>query len=409
MQTDKSSIILLSKDAALEVGLRASLEAGGDCAVTVQPQSLAQVNGAAVEMARGHDLMLFHLTDADDLEAVKALRLKIGRERSIVAVTEADLPLARALELKSHGIDEILPYPLPDDVLRRQVSELLARDRTNRLPAVVGEGPAPIAGQIVAVVPVRGGIGATTLAINLADHLQARTGFMRKVARNRVALVDLDLQFGSIGSALDVVPSETLFRMASEGLVPDRTLLSQSMVSHASGISVLTAPPDFVPLDAIRREQIDALLVALQQDFDYVIVDLPRSLTDWIAPVVNRASSILMVTDSTVPSIRQAYRLVEFYKGERYEPPISMVVNFEKKPMFTAAHHAEAAKVLGRPLKHWIPPDPKSARLALDRGVPLAEAARGSAMNKAIRAIATSLRDAEAARRTNDSNKRARG
>jgi Flp pilus assembly CpaE family ATPase len=206
-----------------------------------------------------------------------------------------------------------------------------------------------------------------------------------------VALVDLDIQFGTLASALDINSSDTFYRLATEMIVPDRNFLAQSMEVHASGLTVLTAPDRFAPLDAIDRKQIDAVIGQLQREYDFVVVDMPRTLVEWIAPIISRCARLLLVTDTSVPSIRQARRLIDFYTEERLDLPVDMIVNREKKPFISSSSHAEAAKVLDRPLKYWLPDDPRRARAALDRGQLLSQLTQGGALLSAIRKVARKI------------------
>jgi pilus assembly protein CpaE len=385
----RSSIIVISDTDQIIEAVRGAVSTEQDIDVSVRKDTLNRVNGAAVQLARDNDLVVFRLRDEHDHAAVRALREKIGGEGKLLALSDAELKLSEALALRKAGVDEILPYPAEREELRDLILALTRK--APQLPALAGRGAERRLGQVLAVCPARGGVGSSTIAINLADQLQQKTGLLRKTTGARVAVVDLDLQFGSVSAALDMAPSEALFRMATEKIVPDRTFVDQAMVEHASGLWVLTAPKQFLPVDALARDQVDALIGHLQQEFDYVVVDFARTLVDWIAPVVSRASRILMVTDTTVPAIRQAQRLIGFFGEERFDPPVDIVINRERKPIISAAHHAAAAKTLGRDLKYWLPDDPKPMRQALDRGVLLSEAASGSSVMKGLRGIARAI------------------
>lgn len=387
MQDRKPSIILISDDATMTEAVRSALLPEDGIRMDVHDTTLAAVNGKAVRMAEEHDLIVFRLNPDTDRIAVAELREKAGGKGALLALSDAPISLAQARELKKVGIDEILPFPIAAMELRDQLLELTGH--SHPVPALIDRS-ATRPGKVIAVTPVRGGIGASTIAVNLADQLQGRTGLLRKTARNRVALVDLDIQFGTVASALDLEPSDLLYRLATETVVPDRTFLAQSIQSHASGLSVLTAPDRFVPLHAIETRQIDAVIGHLQREFDYVVVDLPRALVDWVGPVLSRCTRLLLVTDTTVPSIRQARRMIDFFSEDRFDLPAEIVVNREKKPMIAARHHVAAAKVLDRPLKYWLPDDPRHARIALDRGELLSRVSNGG-LSGAIRRMARSL------------------
>ncbi|MDQ2089688.1 AAA family ATPase [Marimonas arenosa] len=399
MTTANHSIILISNEDDITHAVGEALTDIKDVTLDVRPGTLASVNGAAVQMVDQHNLIVFKLNADTDREAVAELREQVGARGTLLALSDGSISLAEAMELKQNGIDEILPFPISREVLTKEL--LALSGHRTQLPALMNDEDAPRMGHVVPVMPVRGGIGATTVAINLADALQQKTGMRRKTAAHRVALVDLDIQFGTVANALDLDPSDIFFRMASEQVNLDATFISQSMQQHDSGLDILAAPDRFAPIEALDRAQVDALVGHLQRGYDYVVIDMPRTLVEWIAPILTRAARLLMVTDTTVPSIRQAHRLIEFFSQERLDLPVDMVVNHEKKPMFAARHHVEAQKVLDRPLKYWLPDDPRHARQALDRGELLSDAAGGAPLTKAIRrmseTILTETKNADAA------------
>lgn len=392
MKTGIPSIMLLANDQPIIDAVGSALKVSDGITLEMRKGDLSSVNGSAAEMATSHDLVVFRLNPETDPGLVTQLREKIGEEGRLLALSDTGISLADAVNMKQAGIDEILPFPIEADALRAQLVKMTLRDV--QLPAV--HHPDRM-GQVIAVCPARGGIGASTFAVNLADQLQGKAGMIHKTTAHRVALVDLDLQFGSVASALDLDPSDALYRMATDGLTPDRTFLAQSMVEHPTGLTVLTAPDQFAPLEALQRVQVDALIGHLQTEFDFVVIDLPRTLVEWVEPVLNRCSKVMMVTDTTVPSIRQAHRMIDFFCETRFDLPVEIVVNHEKKPLLSASHHTEAAKVLERPLKHWLPNDPRHARAALDKGQVLSQAAGGAPLTNAIRKVArTILKDSGA-------------
>lgn len=219
---------------------------------------------------------------------------------------------------------------------------------------------------------------------------------MRKKTLNQVAVVDLDLQFGGVASFLDIEANDALSRMVKDEIIPDATFLSHAMVTSKSGISVLTAPTELVPLESLAGEQVEALLDQLTLQFDYVVVDLPRTLVRWVQSVLNMSDQLYLMTDSSVPAIRQCKRLIDIYSEETPTLPVDIVVNFETKPLFKGRHHAQAAKLLERELRHWLPFDTKATREALDRGVPLSQASNRSPLTKAIKKLALEVSETNA-------------
>ena len=131
-----------------------------------------------------------------------------------------------------------------------------------------------------------------------------------------------------------------------------------------------------------------AILDVLKAEFDFIIVDMPRALVDWVTPILERSDRLYLVSDTSVPSIRQARRLIDFFSKENLALSIELLINHESKPFFLSQHHKEAAKVLERDFKHWLPDDPKTARTAVDCGKPISAISPRSKLSKAFKTLA---------------------
>jgi Flp pilus assembly CpaE family ATPase len=139
-----------------------------------------------------------------------------------------------------------------------------------------------------------------------------------------------------------------------------------------------------------------ALFDVLRREYDYVVVDLPHALIEWLEPVIERAGRLVIVTDTSVPCIRQARRLMDFYRESNLGLAVNVVVNRESKPMLRSENQKEAESVLEVRFDHWIPDNPKVARKAADLGHPVVEGHGSSDMGKAFRKLAAALREAAA-------------
>lgn len=387
MDKTTSSIVLIAKDPDLSAEVASMLRGMRNVTVEERSATLSEMNGTAVKLAAGHDVVIFR-TDAvgeNDLAAIRALS-KARPAGVLLALADADISLADARSLTRAGVNEVLPYPVSAEEMHEHVARWTERAPVQpaiQAPVQTGGGGTRL-GKVIAVSQARGGVGATTLAVNLADRLLDRGGLLRKQARHSVALVDLDIQFGAVASFLDIAPNDALYTLAMDGTVPDAEFVQRALTELPNGLSVLTAPARFAPMEALSGEQVGKIIDLLRQDHDYVVVDLPRTLVEWVGPVLARTDRLFLVTDSAVPSVRQARRLMDFYLDDNPALSIDVVINHEKKPMMLRRHHAEAARVLERPLETWIPYDPAAAREAIDRGAPLSVAAGRSPLAKAI-------------------------
>lgn len=378
-----SSILLISSDDAIATTVGDALAGIEGARINLQDMSVAQMNGAAVDLAADHDIVVFTTdpSNAADLSAIEVLTDHSGEDTVFLALTDADLPLSKARALTRAGVDDVLPYPSSVNEIAEQVAEWIAKKRAALEERYTSQGTQ---GKLIAIQQARGGIGATTIAVNLADQLLDRRGTFRKEAANRVVILDLDLQFGTVGDFLDIEEQEGLLQLAVESFLPDTNWVEQSLVRLPSGLAVMAAPQQFSPLDSLQPEQVAGLIATLKTMFDYVVIDLPRALVGWIEPVLAETDRLFIVTDMTVPAVRASRRLMDFVLADNAQLPIEMIINREKKPMMLREHHREAAKALDVTFNHWIPDDPKAARNAIDFGKPLSEVAARSDLAKGI-------------------------
>ncbi len=375
------SVLIVSPNDAVAAAIEQSLASESDVDIRRESSTLTRMNGRAVDVASQFDVILFEVRpeDTSDLEAIRAMAAGKRPETKLVALADARITLSEVRLLTEAGADEVLPLAVGEG----------ARPRAGRNgEADVVPNPAKH-GRIIAVAQARGGIGSTTVAVNVADQLARGAGLSRRAARPTVALVDLDLQFGTVGTLLNLDEQDTLHQMALDGTIPDALFLRQSMPVLDGGLAVLVAPAKFAPLESLRADQVAAILDTLRGMHDYVVVDLPRALVSWIEPIVVRADELMVVTDISVASIRHCRRLIDFFTKDNPALPVEVVVNHNKRPFLPSRLHREVAKVLDRPLKHWLPHDARAATAAGGRGEPLSRAAPRSSLGRAVTRLAS--------------------
>jgi MinD-like ATPase involved in chromosome partitioning or flagellar assembly len=249
----------------------------------------------------------------------------------------------------------------------------------------------PSRSRLILVARSRGGMGATSLAVNLAVELQNRRGFFRSVPQRQVALVDLDVQFGTVGSVLDLDDRGGLLALARLIEEPDTQAVRNALLPHPSGIKVLPAPRTAIPLDALDSQRIGSIVDGLMAEHDYVVVDLPPALVYWLEPLLKRADRLLMVTDLAVPSVISARRVADLMREDNPDLAVEIVVSREQKPLIQRKLHRDAAEALGAPLGHWLPDEAKLSRQALDRGEPLVDFAPRCPWARAVRRLARAI------------------
>ena len=393
MATGDKDIVLISEDPAFNDRLGAILGNQPGFAVTRCNASLARINGKASDLARVSELIVFKATpDAlDEAEALRALIASGGSAR-ILAISDSSTPFGLAHSLLRAGVTEVVPDTIDDAELAKVVGRL-SMPRRLTLSAQDQQD-----GHVIAVSKARGGIGATTLAVNLADQLRGKKKRFGKSETRKVILVDMDLQFGAVAGFLDLPPNDALYSIAKDRIEPDSVFLQQSIVTTPSGLSVLAAPDGFMPLTALHPDQVRFLINRLRAMYDFVVIDLPPAMVDWLTPILEAADHVLIVSGTSVPFVQQTRRLIDFFKDQNPSLQIEVVIGQEKKPMMRSRRHTEAAKALQTEFRHWLPPDGKAAEDAMDRGRPLSETASSAPLTKEIAQIAADLLKAIAAK-----------
>src|SRR5262249_7893414 len=149
-----------------------------------------------------------------------------------------------------------------------------------------------------------GGLGVTTLAVNLAVRLAALT-------ESEIALVDLDLQRGDVAAFLNLTPLQSLATIAAAHGEMDDVFLRGTLTRHSSRIFVLPAPPQAEDVDAIGPSEIERTVGLLRPQFRYTVIDTARTITGAILAAFEQSDRIFVLSDLSVPGVRAAQRTFE--------------------------------------------------------------------------------------------------
>ena len=200
------------------------------------------------------------------------------------------------------GALDILRLPVTDETLLEAVEQ--AMETGAALASIqAGSGHADATksgpGTVIAVVSASGGSGKTFLATNLAYHLQTASD-------RKICLVDLDLQFGELSTALRLKPRHTIYDLLNtDDEIDDLgARLEQHLERHESGIRVLAAPDDPEHADTIEAVDVARVIDAARQRFDYVVVDTPTALSEAVLVALEQADQIFVLATLDLPSVR---------------------------------------------------------------------------------------------------------
>jgi len=341
---------------------------------------LQSVNGEFVAGLERVDVLLVDI-DASDERELRRLGQIIEQHRGKTAIlaTAQDLSAQGVRSLIRQGLDDFIPQPfeLPDmlDAIAT-ARATLQRARADRK-----------LGKVIAVTRAKGGMGASTVAAHLALALcEKRT---RHDPEKQVALLDLDLQFGDLSLMLDLEPNGEMVEIIRDPARLDGPLLRASMTQHKSGLFVLAAPGEFVPLDALPVAAAVKMIELAREEFDVVVLDLPLALPRWLESVLQHTDQLHVVTQLNVAAIRQTRRLLDFLKEEGlYGLPVSVALNRYSWRFSERGRLKQAIRALGQPIDHYVPDDAALALEAINRGTPLFELRHRAKLCRSLRQVA---------------------
>lgn len=244
--------------------------------------------------------------------------------------------------------------------------------------------PARHRGAVIAVYSPKGGVGCTTIATNLAVALSTRS-------KRRVAVVDLDLQFGDVGVALDLRSANSVVDLVAHDEQLDASLVEDVFVKHESGVHVLVAPEHVGTADSADPVRIVRAIDALRDHFAYIVCDLWSSLDDLTLGMLRTADQVVLVTTPELPSlknIRRAIAATPLLGDERTQ----IVLN--RHPGKAGVSIADVEKNLGRRVAATIPSEGIGVTEAINQGISMFDSrARVRASRSYMRLADALLRD----------------
>jgi pilus assembly protein CpaE len=278
------------------------------------------------------------------------------------------------------GARDVLVGSAPAAELRQALSTARRADSARRAPA--GHVAPTAAGSVITLAGVKGGIGKTTLSVNLAISLA------RETARS-VALVDLDLPYGDLAMLLNIKPEGSVTTAVTDpAILADPDLLLAQLSRCPAGIDVLAAPLN-ASGPAVDGAQVGPLLTRLAGLYDFVVVDTPGGFGEHTAAALDASTQTLLVTTPEPPTLRRTELGMRQLAEWKY-PATKLKVVLNRASLRTGLRAEEIAAILSQPIAWWLP-DETSALQSAAVGEPLVLAQPRSQMARTLCAIAREL------------------
>jgi pilus assembly protein CpaE len=344
----------------------------------------------SVELQPDIVLMDINMPGVDGITASERITQQVPFAQIIMMSVQGESDYLRRSMLA--GAREFLIKPFSSDELVSSIRRVyqLGTTRRQALPTIQvptdvddSEDSPREQGKIITVFSAKGGVGCSSIAVNVAIALQQN-------ASAKVALVDANLQFGDVGVLLNLYASRTIVDLATNADELDDELINDILISHSSGIKALLAPPRPEDADMVSPTFLVEMLERLRTIFDMVIVDTGSVLDETVLSVLDASDKIVVVTTPEIPAIKDAKLFFEITEALEYERErILFVLNKEDKRINIRAEDIEANikyRIEGR-----LPLDERVATTAVNQGIPFVLGSRSSHLSQEIVTLSNQL------------------
>jgi pilus assembly protein CpaE len=371
-EKSKSRMVLFSADANFVQTARSVFNTNAAVGFSIVESGLNSLS-AESEM-RDATVVIVDLGTPEQIEQslseLQSLISRFGSELPIIAVVDGfDEVVARMLVRMR--VADILVKPVEPTELLRACARVMRTES--------GQS------QIYTFLPVTGGVGTTTLAIQSALTLIAD-----KSRKNpSTCLVDLNFHHGACADYLDIEARLNLKEIEISPERLDRQLLEGMFSYHASGLAVIVAPNQPTELVSVTQNIVMGLLNVVCQCFDQIVIDMPNSWHSWTDNIVLGSNKLFLVSEATVPSLRKAKQLAQAISaklGQRPKPNV-IVNRFQWRLFSPGLRDADIKRALGDGFACTIPYNHRLVHEAIDRGVPLNEVRKNSDVAVAVKRL----------------------
>jgi pilus assembly protein CpaE len=280
------------------------------------------------------------------------------------------------------GAKEFLTQPVVLEELLVALQRLKQSRSTSE--GTSNNGVPKVESLVVAVVGSRGGVGSTSLAVNLGVNLAQNKA-------HNVALVDLDLALGDADVTLDLLPDYTLADVAMNIDRLDMTFLRRSLCKHSTGLSLLPHPVQMEDIGLIHEDHLQRVIGLLRASYSHLILDLSKRFTPTDLTAMRMADRILLVAQLELTSLRNVVRMMHTLGIEEgLADKVKVVIN-RVGAEDSDITMKKAEETIGRPVYWQVPNDFKAMLGARNAGVPLLQHAPRSKTQLAIVELAKDL------------------
>lgn len=299
----------------------------------------------------------------------------------VLCITQTD-DVEEKIHLLEAGADDVVAKPFDPRELEARVEALLLRfQRSKKLAPITTVGLASDGPRIVAVFSPKGGVGTTTIAVNVAMAAALR-------APGRVGILDLDLQFGQAATHLNIQPRQTIADLVrDEQALSEPDLLRTYATAHGEGLQILASPGLPELAESVTPEHVEKILDTAPGTFDQIVVDAGSALDERTMHVLDAATTVIIPVLPEIADLKAVHSLIDYLTEAGSVPAkTSFVLNQLFARQIIKTRDVEAN--LGSRVSVELPYDPFLYLKAVNEGVPVVLGAPRTAPAQAMSRLA---------------------
>jgi pilus assembly protein CpaE len=346
-------------------------------------------------------LMDINMPDMDGIATTERLAAEVPTAAVVMMSVQGEADYLRRSMLA--GAREFLVKPFSSDELTASIRQVYTREREKLSRIAVQPAAAPAngvaasvpravatedddrePGRVVAVFGPKGGVGRTTLAVNLAVAAATELG-------QRVCLVDASFQFGDVGVLLNLNPkNKSVADLIPELETGTAESVDNFLINHSAGIRVLLAPPSPEMAELITPNGAKLMIEGLRATHDLVVVDCMASFNDTTLAILDQADIVLTMLSLEITSIKNIRLFLEVAEQLGYgSDKVRLVLNRADSSL--GIRVADVEHSIGRRVDHTIVSDGRSVVYALNRGVPFFLSNREAQVSQDVLRLASAV------------------
>ena len=326
------------------------------------------------------DILIMSLGKSDLDVLNLAERVIQFRPKTFVIFLAEKLDVDILQQAMAVGAHNVIEFPKSQKEFSDYIKTVY-NNETARVNALSDKQRITWSSRVITVFGSKGGLGKTTLAVNLAVKLAEK--------HMKVALVDLDLQFGDVHIFMDLEPKDTIAELIQDVYMPNIDSVRTYMMVHSSGVHVLCAPKSPEYADVISSERVQSLLSLLRSYYDFVIIDTAPNFNDVSLAAIEASTTVLFVTGLDISILKNSKLSMSILNSLQQKEKVRVVIN--RAAEINTITIADVQRIIDAPILAKIPSDYMTAVSALNRGVPFVQGAPSSKLSQSINEMADVL------------------